>query len=846
MPSGLDPQLHLATQQASCESVAAENALALVEQMGVSLSVSIGGGGEAVIATTFDGLTREATLPPGSQVRVVVDPSVTAAITGEAIAEPLLAVTEPAGQTGISRLWHRPKGVATAKAIAPQRGAVAQSTEVAKVDAIVNAQCGESMGVQTIHFPENGPCPDLSFRDENGAFLVRRYPDGRLEWLSPKARRLTRTPLNSELRKQGATGQAISELTDQVTSSPPLLVIREAPSLGTEDYVEKVLASSKITVRSWLTDRYQETCVQLAAKLERGIPWSAIQRRLPAERRGDLSDGTLAIAAAVQVEKEKREALKEIGLARLGGPTFDQFAQMCLPEARSGIDSLTGPNLTARLRAYLPTSDKRTRNRLQATIEGQREELAWEIAKEQAQEALAAIALEGITREELDATAVRNGQLHESVERAVIAERDVRVIADDGERIPSSVFFEEAEGGVSPLSIDEWCALPTRAILVPSGRPERGSTGLAEFLWEGILYSAQVCDRNGQAVGLSPERRQRYINDLVFAIENNMPVSASQYMPLVAIGNPIKRNTQSPALAEIDVLRRMAEISQAVELFYPPGLQWHIGNEAPAFQGPGFNLPGTYVSNFHTECAELARKIDPEGRRLTLFNEADALWGNSERAAQWRVFEAAKDAELRNAYSNPAHPSHRDIVGYINTYIYPMSTCTDPYKFVAAQGLSVAEIAEVYAVIKSENQSVIRGVGALAEGSMAPATLSIQQRTFLVDLKAWALDLTFKYRVAMESRDVLPAFEEFIPPHTLAFTMVTKRDKAVLYPNSGRGAFFPAHGEPVLLRSQNNTQRTVVTVRPWWQIVSQAESYTPVYTPGRQEPLYFEVAAPRA
>ena len=90
----------------------------------------------------------------------------------------------------------------------------------------------------------------------------------------------------------------------------------------------------------------------------------------------------------------------------------------------------------------------------------------------------------------------------------------------------------------------------------------------------------------------------------------------------------------------------------------------------------------------------------------------------------------------------------------------------------------------------------------------------------------------------MDSREVLPSFKEIIPAYALPHTMVTKRDKLVLYPNGGRGAYFPAHGEPV--RAKESQQRTVVTVHPWWQIASEPQKYTPMYVPGREEPLYYE------
>ena len=91
----------------------------------------------------------------------------------------------------------------------------------------------------------------------------------------------------------------------------------------------------------------------------------------------------------------------------------------------------------------------------------------------------------------------------------------------------------------------------------------------------------------------------------------------------------------------------------------------------------------------------------------------------------------------------------------------------------------------------------------------------------------------------MDCRDELPAFAEEVPADSVRYTMVTKRDKLLLYPNSGRGAYFPAHGEPVLLRPRDPRQRTAVTVRPWWQIAGAPDQYTPMYVDGRDEPLYF-------
>jgi hypothetical protein len=169
-----------------------------------------------------------------------------------------------------------------------------------------------------------------------------------------------------------------------------------------------------------------------------------------------------------------------------------------------------------------------------------------------------------------------------------------------------------------------------------------------------------------------------------------------------------------------------------------------------------------------------------------------------------------------------------------------MATCISPYRFEPAQGLSVREISEAYATLKLMTGSVIRGVGSAEEGVTATATLTRTQAVLLDQIHEAAIHLTFQYRVTMDSRDELPAFAEAIPDYAIRYTMVIKRDKLVLYPNSGRGAYFPAHGEAVLVRPKDPRQRTTVTVRPWWQIAGSPDRYVPMYVEGRQEPLYFE------
>lgn len=592
-------------------------------------------------------------------------------------------------------------------------------------------------------------------------------------------------------------------------------------------------------VQEWLQELQTAQADRLHAKLDRNGSVAAVEKLLPREQRGQHPPEQLvAIAAAAKVEKKRRAVLTEVGLMRVGNPPLDHLALLYLPHVRAEVEQLHEPDLMIQLSRLLGSTGIPYKKVAQSSLASQREELAWAHAREQTQTTLVKIAVKDATRKEIDAAITRIKEQTAPAERAVFVPKDIQVIDETGQRLPAEVFFNRR--GESPFTVEEWARLPIRPVLVPRGEPGTSPVELAEFLFERVIYAPQVCDRQGSAVGLSSTKRQQYINNMVYSIEHSLLLTATQYMPLVAIGNPIKRNTQSAALAELDVMRRLSEIAQAVEMFYTPGMVWLIGNEAPAFQGPGFNLPGSYIEQFHNDCVELARLVDPTGKRIVLFDEAEMLWGTPERRAQWEQFEAAKYTELRKAYDNPQHPNHRDIEVYITTYIYPMSTCIDPYRFEAAQGMSAREVAEVYAAIKQETGSVIRGVGSLATKGHASQELSLAQQELKKTLLSWALDLTYKYRVAMESREELPSFKEMVPVYALPHTMVTKREKLVLYPNSGRGAYFPAHGEPVLKRAKESKQRTAVTVHPWWQIAAEPEKYMPMYVAGRKEPLYFE------
>lgn len=590
-------------------------------------------------------------------------------------------------------------------------------------------------------------------------------------------------------------------------------------------------------VQVWLQELQAEQAARLRAKLG-GLSVAALEKRLSEELRGPQEpEQLIVLIAAVEAEKKARTILAEIGRQRVGDPPFDYLAQVYLPSGRIEAQQFSESDLMLHLSRLLGSTGMQYKKLASASIESRREAVAWAFAKEYLQDILIKIAQDA-TREEI-VTATQRLSAQRPTETVVFAPGDIHVIDHATNRmIPASEFFDGRKGE-SPFTMEEWARLPIRPVIVPHGEPGNAPAELAEFLFERVLYAPQVCDRQGSAVGLSDAKRQQYIDNITFSIESGLPLTATQYMPLVAIGNPIKRNTQSAALAELDVLRRLSEIAQAVEMFYPAGMVWLIGNEAPAFQGPGFNLSGRYIQQFHDDCTNMARLVDPSGKRIVMFDEAEMLWGTPERKAQWEVFEKARLAELKGAYANPDHLDHREIEIYLTTYVYPMSTCVDPYRFEAAKGMSAREVSEVYAAIKQETGSVIRGVGSLGDKEK-PVELTAAQQELKKTLLAWALDLTFKYRVAMDSREVLPAFKEIIPAHALPHTMVTKREKMVLYPNSGRGAYFPAHGEPVLKRAKESLQRTVVTVHPWWLIATEPKRYMPMYTPGREEPLYFE------
>jgi hypothetical protein len=354
----------------------------------------------------------------------------------------------------------------------------------------------------------------------------------------------------------------------------------------------------------------------------------------------------MALVAAARAERRKRQVLTEIGLRRRGDPPFDQVAQVFLPQARLQAEQESAEAVSEQLDRHLGRGDAERKRLAAAPLSQQCEALAWALAQERAREDLMAIAARETSRDELDAVTSKLGQPVSHVERPARNDADLRVLGEHSTPVPAAAYFTER--GESPFTIEQWCALPTRPVTMPAGTPPSDPAGLATFLFDRILYSNQVCDRNGQAVGLSPAMRADYLAKITHAIEQGKPIVASEYAPLVAISNPIKRNTQTPSLTEIDMLRRLSETAHAVELYYPPGMHWLLGNEATVFQGPHFGLPEVYVGQFHEQCQDLARLIDPEGRRLTVFDQADLNWG-----CGCRLFIRAGQAACRYSWRVP-------------------------------------------------------------------------------------------------------------------------------------------------------------------------------------------------
>jgi hypothetical protein len=612
-------------------------------------------------------------------------------------------------------------------------------------------------------------------------------------------------PLKAYIRRRGES-DAYVEIAKGYIAQGDIIIARQ------NDPLNQALASTNETLRMFLEEK-------LRVRVDK--------KRNPLDRQGNAN----------YLIDLRENVLVEASLTRMGDIPFDFVAQEQLPNTRKTVEEKSEDVIREDLLA-LSTQDLGFYKRiLGSDLPTQKEALAWALAVEDARQKLIINIESTVTEAELqEAFNKINIQVPQFKEKP-IADSSRSIVDVNGDRIPSSEFFTRGEK--APLSVAKLLSLPLRPVVYPIGKPEKGTRGLSEFLFSQILNSPLVCDHRGTNVGLSEEKRNEYLHNIEARVKKGLPLIATEYVPYTAVANPFKRNTQKLGLGELDYIRRHAEISKAVEIYYSPGLIWLLGNEAPAFQGPEFGLSEDYIADFHHDAENAMRLIDPSGRYFHMFNQADITWGTPERKKDWDTFKAERIGSLKEAFDNPHHPQHAEIQSYINTFIYPMATCINPFKLKEAAGLSLHEILQTYAKLKHITGTQFTGVDIIGDTKFNDE-LSDKQQNLLNYLYSWGKELTYIYRAAMDAREELPSFKEFIPENVIPYTIITKKEKLVLLPNSGKSAWFPAHGEPVLQRSNKLNQRTTVTIRPWWQIAAQTDHYCPIYVEGREEPLYFE------
>lgn len=777
---------------------------------GIELSITQSAA-ELNITVTFNNFSRTVTAGITDQIRLISDAESLLAITGDTeYADPFLAIVDAKDITLVALRQPLPTASSTADFLIPKECNRTVTPDIVEaVEAHVRRSTLDRRGFQFVALPEDITFPNEK-RDVNGQYIVSRSDEGGLQWYYPKALKLKKNPIRRVLAERGTTDEGSVQSARSRALTAPLIHGEETSTAA--DPLADVIASSNS---------------HLTAFLNRAL---SIRR----ERRQAETDET----DVEYISRLKERVLIAVGLSRMGNPPVDQIAQPFLAQTRTTVAGYDRQTLVSHLQAEFRTNPNFYRQYLNADIPAQREIMAWDLAVQQARTIIIEQTERDATDAELESASATLAQKAEPSGRIEIAADQATIIVDDrGDRIPSYYFFTRR--GKAPMSIEELCALPIRPVLLPTGTPESGARGLATFLFDEILHSRQVCDTRGALVRMSDGKRQDYIDKLTRTIRAGVPITATEYLPMIAVANPIKRNTQQPALAELDLVRRRVEIIRAVEMYYEPGMKWLLGNEAPAFQGPMFGLDNDYVTGFERQVGEFMHAIDPDGTRLQLFNMADLLWGTDTRRQQWEQYKRVRYQAVRDAYDNPEHMEHADVVMYINTFIYPMATCINPYRIEAAQGLTMEQILQVYARLRTLTGTGFRGVDAAMTDYDPDQVLEPRQQELLRELYNWGKEVTFKYRTAMDSRDALPAFHEFIPDDAIAHTIISKPDKLVLFPNSGRGAFFPAHGEPVLQPASTTNGRTAVTVHPWWQIASQTDRYLPFYIKDREEPLYF-------
>lgn len=766
------------------------------------------------ISVTTDGYTRGVTVPNTTQIRVTTADEL-AGIPEVDITESksaLLLVLEGAKNDIDIVDLSQPviPGIPTFEFLVPkeQKEKVITPELVASVETHVRAQLVEKAGFQLVTLPDGISFPNEG-REIDGGFLVAVDAKNELGWFYPKAVKLKKKSLKQYVTEQG-NGAAYESAREAVQHAGILVAHEVEPEV---DPIEMAIQSENEVVSAFMQKQLKD---RLESHHKENPEWTVNY-----------------------LKQLKQRILVEIGLTRMGNPALDQIAQKLLEQTRLDAAYLDPIALREYLQTRLQSDKKYFSQMLHADIPVQKEAVAWEMARDGA---IAFIISEVEPNASAEEIVAAHQKSIDAPKRNLVEiptpNTQIIVVDQNGDRLPVDTFFKTR--GKSPFSIQELCSLPIRPIVLPVGKPEAGSLGLATFLFDKILHAPQVCETSGALVRMSDAKRADYIARLERTIAAGKPIIATEYVPLIAVGNPTKRTTQSPALAEIDMMRRRIEIIKAVELFYAPGMKWMYGNETPAFQGPQFLLPAEYVSSFHEQIEEMLKWMDPEGKRIQFFDQSLLYWGTPERQKEWEAYRDARTAAIKAAYENPNHPDHDEIVDYINTFIGPMATCVNPWKmFEEAKGLSLEDVLQVYAKLRELTGTNFTGADAEVGLYGGDETMSSEQTALLERMFNWGKETTFIYRTAMDAREELSSFRAFIPPDAIAHTIISKPDKLVLFPNSGQGAYFPAHGEPILQPATKPGERTTVTVHPWWMIASQPERYVPYYVDEREEPLYF-------
>lgn len=315
-------------------------------------------------------------------------------------------------------------------------------------------------------------------------------------------------------------------------------------------------------------------------------------------------------------------------------------------------------------------------------------------------------------------------------------------------------------------------------------------------------------------------------------VNSGSTIVTSEYTPLGAINNPLKRGVQALALTDIDFFRRLAQTAMAVELYYPPGINWQIINEVPAFTDM-LGLDPEYALAFHNQSLEVVKQINQTADRevIVLTKMDDYLWGTPEREKNWQAYQSQAHQSTQEVLSDSAHPEHQAFNETIDLFTYPMATCINPFNHPSTENMTLTEISAVYEALRTQTASQIKGVSIIENSSSEAEPLNKKQEELLVWLMSKGRDMAIQYRITMEARECLEPFKKLNT--AVKYTMVSKRNKPVLLPNSGRGATFPAHGEPVFLADGT------VTPRPALAILSDSDNYTAWMSQTTGDILYF-------